>query len=101
MATDPTLIGTIVVTGGALITAVFTRRSARDTTAVGGFSALAKGQQVEINRLTTRVEKLELHETERRRLANAHTKWDTDLVRKLQALTPDPIPDPPPLDLWD
>lgn len=98
---DATLIGTIVVTGGALVTAIFTRRSARDTTAVGGFSALAKGQQVEINRLTTRVEKLEQAQAARRRLTTAHEKWDMDMVRRLQAYTAEAMPEPPPLDTWD
>lgn len=98
---DPTLIGTIVVTGGALITAVFTRRSAKDTTAVGGFTQLTNSLHGEVTRLTARVDQLESREVVRRSAMRTHTRWDLEMAQRVRNLSPDPVPDPPPLDIWE
>lgn len=102
------VIGTVVVTIGGIIAALFTRRSSKDTTAVGGFTELTKGLQQtlkdEAARTTAaiaRIDHLERIERRRRELARRHEDWDRKVLVQLRQLTTDPIPDPPPLDTWE
>lgn len=100
MGTGPwvSIIGILIVTLGGLFGAWLTRRTAKDATAVEGFSELTKSQAAELARLSTRVEDLETDQTVRRKLARAHERWDREMVRRLEAFTDEPFPDPPPLD---
>lgn len=96
-----TIISTAIITIGSLAVAYFTRKSAKDNAVVTGYANLTTGLQSEVGRLTTRVDSLEHIEDERRRLARQHEQWDWTMVRRLRPLTDDPIPDPPPLDVWE
>lgn len=102
------MIGTAIITIGGIIATLFTRRSSRDTTAIGGFTVLTKGLQAELTRqisrtteAITRIDHLERVEASRRRLARRHEDWDREVLALLRQLTTDPIPDPPPLDTWE
>lgn len=92
------VVGIVITTVGGLITAWYTRRSAKDINAVSGFTALTAAQAAELSRLTHRVEDLEIDQTKRRQLARAHERWDHEMVRRLEAFTDEPFPEPPPLD---
>lgn len=96
-----TIITAAIVTIGSLVVAAFTRRSAKDNAVVTGYANLTTGLQSEVGRLTTRVDSLEQLDDERRRLARQHEVWDWQMVKRVRQLTNDPIPDPPPLDVWE
>lgn len=90
------MIGTVVTAIGAVVVGLFTRRSARDATAVSGFSALTERQAVELGRLSTRVQTLEQADVAHRAAAHKHERWDWEVAGKLRELGVD-MPEPPPL----
>lgn len=101
------VIGTVLATLGGLIATLVTRRNAKDTTAVGGFTELTRGLQHELERQTSRttaaiarIDHLERVNDRRRRLARRHEEWDALAVGQLRQLGAN-IPDPPPLDTWE
>lgn len=98
---DKTVIAAAIVTLGSLIVAYLTKRSAKDNTVVTGFTELTERYREEVNRLGLRITALEHVEGERRRLARQHEVWDWAVVKRLRAVTDEPIPDPPPLDVWE
>lgn len=92
------VIGTGLVTLGTLIGAIFTRRSAKDETAVGGFTALTAAMRAELDRYAVRIQKLEDNEVSRQKLARRHQAWDRMVRLELQQRGMD-VPEPPPLEL--
>lgn len=100
------IVGTVVTTLGVIVVAWLTRRTAKDQTAVGGFSALVTALQEQNNRQERRIGALEKQaasqrqlEAKRHRVLRAHERWDQFLVGRMRQLTDDPFPDPPPLDV--
>ncbi len=100
------ILGAVVTTLGVIIVALLTRRSAKDQTAVGGFTALVKSLQDQNDRQEQRIRALEQEgrerrraDTERDRVVQVHQRWDFQVARRLRQLTDEPFPDPPPLDV--
>lgn len=107
------VIGTVVTTLGVITVAWLTRRTAKDQTAVGGFSSLVTALQEQNNRQQEQNERQERRitalekqaatqrqlEAKRHRVLRAHERWDQFLVGRMRQLTDDPFPDPPPLDV--
>lgn len=105
--------GPMALLVGALITALVTRRNAKDTSALGWFTSLATELRAELNdaRAENRNTRLQLQQAENRIqavedeerrkaiLARIHGRWDEMMVLEVRKLNPDAtIPDPPPLD---
>lgn len=103
----------VLVLLAALATSWVTRRNAKDTSALGGFSALAVELRTELKdtkkelRETkqslegaeTAIHKLEDEAYRRSVLARRHREWDLLMLEDLRHRHPDSnIPDPPPLD---
>lgn len=97
----------------ALFGSYVTRRNAKDTSALGGFTALAtelrqelsdakteaKEARTEARRTQERVQALEDEEHRKAVLARVHQRWDEMIGRELRKCNPESsIPDPPPLD---
>lgn len=91
-------LGAAFVAGSAVIAAWFTRRSSRDQTAVAGFTELVNQMRTERTEDRARIAALETQATRRHELAMAHTRWDRLIQRKMETLTDESFPDPPPLD---
>ncbi len=62
------ILGAVITTLGVIVVAWLTRRTAKDQTAVGGFSALVTSLQAQNDRQEKRIRALE-HECERRGIA--------------------------------
>lgn len=92
-----TVIAALIVTAGSLLVALFTRRSAKESTVTSGYTALTASLQAQVNMLWQQVAELQNNEAKRQRLNRAHEPWD-DEARKF---TPPEFPPPPPLDIWD
>ena len=101
------VIGSILVVVATIVTAVFTRRTSKEANAVAGFRDLMTSQQASIDDLRAelldergRIARLEKALDDRRRLARAHERWDWRVMRKVEELTGEHFPDPPPLDVY-
>lgn len=101
-----TIAATVITTLGVVIVAYLTRRTAKDQTAIGGFSALVKTLQDQNARQEKRIRALEREAEQRRRtdaerdrVVEVHRRWDFQVARRLRQLTEEPFPDPPPLDV--
>jgi uncharacterized coiled-coil protein SlyX len=95
------IISTVVVTLGSLIVAYFTKRSAKDNAVTTGYANLTGALEKRLNSQGSEIAELQVLLARQRRLLRAHEKWDWQMVGKLRQLTPDEVPDPPPLDIWD
>lgn len=100
------ILGAVITTLGVIIVAWLTRRTAKDQTAVGGFSALVKSLQEQNNRQEKRIAALEKQaatqrqlEAKRHRVMRAHERWDQYISGRMRQLTEETFPDPPPLDV--
>lgn len=83
----------------ALVASYVTRRNAKDTSALSGFSSLATELRSELTDAKKDIRALQEEERRRGVLARVHAKWDDLMVREIRKLDPDVnIPDPPPLD---
>lgn len=84
------VVGIVIVAISGIAGVYFTRKSAKETTAITGFSALASG-------LETRVSSLEANERRRSELAQLHRPWDISIYDQARAAGWKVAP-PPPLD---
>jgi len=101
-----TIVATGLTTLGVVAVAWLTRRTAKDQTAVGGFTALVKTLQEQNDRQENRIAALEKQassqrqlEAKRHRAMRAHERWDRLISSRMQQLTDEAFPDPPPLDV--
>lgn len=95
------IISTLVVTVGSLVVAYFTKRSAKDNAVTTGYANLTTALEGRLNSQGAEIAALQVMLARQRRLLRAHEKWDWQMVGKLRQLTPDDVPDPPPLDIWE
>lgn len=100
------VLGAVVTTFGVVIVAWLTRRTAKDQTAVGGFTALVKTLQDQNDRQEKRIAALEKQaasqrqlEAKRHRVMRAHERWDQFISGRMRQLSDETFPDPPPLDV--
>ena len=101
------VVGSVLVVAATAVTAFFTRRTSREANAVAGFRDLMTAQQTALDDVKQdlaaergRTDKLEQALDDRRRLARAHERWDWRLMRKVEELSGESFPDPPPLDVY-
>lgn len=99
-----------VITSGVSLVGGFaggllTRRTARENSetereksAVAGFAELTKNLQDQSERQDRRIAGLERRERSRRKQSREHEAWDRLLVARLNELTNEPFPPPPPLE---
>jgi uncharacterized coiled-coil protein SlyX len=95
------IISTIVVTLGSLVVAYFTKRSAKDNAVTTGYANLTSALEKRLNDQGEEITKLQANLARQRRLLRNHEKWDWQMVDRLRRISPESIPDPPPLDIWD
>lgn len=95
------IISTLVVTIGSLIVAYFTKRSAKDNAVTTGYASLTDKLEKRLDAQGIEIAALQTMLAKQRRLLRAHEKWDWQMVHRLRQLSPDSVPDPPPLDIWD
>lgn len=91
----------IAVLIGGLVGSWVTRRNAQESTAVGGFAQLVDALQEQLDAQGKQIAALQTREVRRNRLARLHEQWDRQVTRKLNQLTDEDIPEPPPLDLTE
>jgi K+-sensing histidine kinase KdpD len=99
------VITATVSAAGGFLGGVLTRRTAkesaaatREASAVTGFAELTEKLQDQSDRQERRIAGLEKRERLRRRQAREHETWDRLLVARLNELTKEPFPPPPPLE---
>lgn len=95
------IISTVVVTLGSLIVAYFTKRSAKDSAVTTGYANLTNALEKRLNDQGDEITKLQVALAKQRRLLRNHEKWDWQMVDRLRRVSAEPIPDPPPLDIWE
>lgn len=95
------IISTLVVTFGSLIVAYFTKRSAKDTAVTTGYANLTTALEKRVDAQGGEIAELQTLLGRQRRLLRNHEKWDWQMVHRLRQITSDPVPDPPPLDIWE
>jgi uncharacterized coiled-coil protein SlyX len=95
------IISTLVVTFGSLIVAYFTKRSAKDNVVTSGYAKLTTQLEKRLDAQGDEISELQTIIARQRRLFRNHEKWDWQMVARVRQLSPDPVPDPPPLDIWE
>jgi hypothetical protein len=95
------IISTLVVTIGSLVVAYFTKRSAKDNAVTTGYANLTSALEGRLNAQGAEIAQLQVMLAKQRRLLRAHESWDWQMVQRLRQVSPDPVPDPPPLDIWE
>lgn len=95
------IISTLVVTLGSLIVAYFTKRSAKDNAVTTGYENLTGRLETRLNAQGQEIAALQAMLAKQRRLLRNHEKWDWQMVHRVRQLSTDPVPDPPPLDVWE
>ena len=101
------VVGSILVVVATVVTAFFTRRTSKEGNAVTGFRELMTSTQAEMARMDAectetrqRLAQLERATELRRQMARQHERWDWRIMRKLEEVTGESFPDPPPLDIY-
>lgn len=95
------VISTLVVTLGSLIVAYFTKRSAKDNAVITGYATFTDKLEKRVDAQGDEITELQQALARQRRLLRNHEKWDWQMVYRLRQISPEPVPDPPPLDIWE
>lgn len=101
MDDTPTVIAAAIVTIGSLLVALLTKRSAKDDRVTTGFTNLTTSLQAQVNLQGTEIRAMQATLSKQRRLLRDHENWDWQMVARLRQVSPDPVPDPPPLEVWE
>lgn len=96
-----TVAAAFIVTVGSLLVALLTKRSAKEDTVTTGFTNLTTSLQAQVNLQGNEIRQMQATLSKQRRLLRDHEVWDWQMVTRLRQVSPDPVPDPPPLDVWD
>lgn len=102
--TNAGIVTSILLALAAIVAPYLTRRTAREGNAITGFTELVDDLRTELDssrRERTedrdRITACERELREQRRLARAHEPWDWTMKRRVEEITGEPVPDPPPL----
>lgn len=101
MDDTPTVIAAAIVTIGSLLVAFFTRRSAKEDTVTTGFTNLTSSLQAQVNMQGVEIRQMQTTLSKQRRALREHEVWDWQMVSRLRQVSHEPVPDPPPLDVWE
>lgn len=112
---DATAVVAIITLAGSLLIASFTSRSAKTDKVVPEYVSLTKdlreqvnfqGRQMSVQ--AQQIEELQQNEARRKRadakrahLQHIHEIWDRQAHHQWSVLASTPVPEPPPLDVWD
>lgn len=98
---DATAVVAIITLAGSLLIAAFTARGAKSNQVTNEYVNLTADLRAQVELQGRQIKELQTNEAKRNQLLRAHEFWDRQVVYRLRELTADPVPDPPPLDVWD
>lgn len=81
--------------------ATFTTRGAKSNQVTSEYVSLTADLRATVELQGRQIKELQTNEAKRNQLLRDHEFWDRQVVYRLRELTPDPVPDPPPLHVWD
>jgi len=96
-----TVLAALIVTAGSIIATLVTKRSARADTVTTGFTNLTSSLQRQVDLQGNEIQEMQATLRKQRRLLRDHEVWDWQMVSRLRQVTNEPVPDPPPLDVWE
>lgn len=107
-ALDTTAVVAIITLAGSLLISAFTQRSAKTDKVVPEYASLTKDLRAQVELQGGQIKELQDNEEKRRRvdarrahLQHVHEVWDRQAHHQWSLASTAPVPDPPPLDIWD